>query len=287
MHNLNRSSHDVNHGIENTKKGLSPTKKKFVDDQGLKKDHLSYDIKAINGRLNTLTPKWKKYEKSEREIAFNLYGSKRPIIRNHWTELEKNNGNKSIVCPICGLTDADEMDHFIPRGQEELFPEYATHYTNLIPLCHDCNHAKGDDWKESGKQIFFNAYFDKLDGIDILKCQILRDSFTGIASSKIVLNITGSENDICWRVVETVKRLKLLPRYTKDSNKILRRKTIEIKTEYSLQNKRYTDKNDYIKVKRDLITTLVSQADDFISKLTYNAIAASDDYWLFIDSQLP
>ena len=161
MHNLNRSSHDVDHGISHTKKGLSEEKKKFIDDQDIKTSHLDYDQKARTGHLNTLSPKWSETETDERKTAYDLYRSNRPIISNHWKELELQNGNKSIICPFCGLTDAEEMDHFIPRGKEKLFPEYATHYSNLIPLCHNCNLTKGDDWIDNnGKQLFFNAYFD-------------------------------------------------------------------------------------------------------------------------------
>ena len=127
MHNLNKSSHDVDHGIKHTKKGLSQEKKDFIDNQNLKDDHVDYDNKASNGTLNSLTPKWTEDQMDEREIAYNLYSSNRPIIRNHWAELQKKNGNTAIVCPFCGLTDAVEMDHFIPRGKEKLFPEYSTH----------------------------------------------------------------------------------------------------------------------------------------------------------------
>lgn len=286
MHSLNKSSHSVNHGINHTKKGLSQEKKDFVDNQNLKDAHLDYDYKASNGTLNTLSPKWTESQSVEREIAYNLYGSTRPIIRNHWTELERNNGNTAIVCPFCGLTDAEEMDHFVPRGKEKLFPEYSTHYSNLIPLCHNCNHSKGDDWIEDGQQIFFNAYFDRLDGIEILRCEISRDLSTGLVSSTILLNITGRENDVCRRVVNTIKRIKLLPRYSRDSNKILRSKTIELKTEYEQQNSRYANSDDYVSAKRGVLSSMSSNADDFIAKLTYTAVADSDDYWNFIKSIL-
>ena len=286
MHNLNRSSHNVDHGITHTKKGLSQDKKDFIDNQNLKDNHLDYDNKASNGTLNTLSPKWTEAQTSEREIAYDLYGSTRPIIRNHWAELQRNNGNVAIVCPFCGLTDAEEMDHFIPRGKEKLFPEYSTHYSNLIPLCHNCNHSKGDDWIEDGQQVFFNAYFDHLDGIEILRCDISRDPSTGLVFSTILLNITGHENDICRRVVNTITRLKLLPRFSKDSNKILRSKTMELKTEYEQQNSRYADLDDYVGAKRDVINSMSSNADDFIAKLTYSAIVDSDDYWNFVKSQL-
>lgn len=286
MHNLNRSSHDVNHGITHTKKGLSQEKKDFIDTQHLKNDHLDYDNKASNGTLNTLSPKWRETQTIEREIAYSLYGSTRPIIRNHWAELQRNNGNTAILCPFCGLTDAEEMDHFIPRGKESLFPEYSTHYSNLIPLCHNCNHIKGDDWIEDGQQIFFNAYFDRLDGIEILRCKISRDPLTGLVSSKILLNISGGENDICRRVVNTIIRLKLLSLFSRDSNKILRSKTMELKTEYEQQNFRYASQDEYINAKQGVIRSMSSNTDDFIVKLTYNTIADSNEYWDFIKSQL-
>ena len=89
MHNLNKSSHDVDHGIKHTKKGLSQEKKDFIDNQNLKDDHVDYDNKASNGTLNSLTPKWTEDQMDEREIAYNLYSSNRPIIRNHWADCRK------------------------------------------------------------------------------------------------------------------------------------------------------------------------------------------------------
>ena len=178
------------------------------------------------------------------------------------------------------------MDHFIPRGKEKLFPEYATHYTNLIPLCHSCNHTKGDDWIEKGRQIFFNAYFDSLKDIEILMCEIIINASTRIPTSKIRLNISGKESDVCWRIVKTINRLDLLPQYSRESNKILRSKSIELKTEYELQNDRYIDKDDFISAKRGVIGAMISKADDFLSKLTFTAIAGSNNYWHFIKSQL-
>lgn len=133
---------------------------------------------------------------------------------------------------------------------------------------------------------FFNAYFDRLDGIEILRCEISRDPSTGIVSSAILLNITGHENDICRRVVNTITRLKLLPRFSTDSNKILRSKTMELETEYEQQNSRYANQDDYVGAKRDVISSMSSNADDFIAKLTYSAIADSDDFWNYIKSLL-
>ena len=139
---------------------------------------------------------------------------------------------------------------------------------------------------ENGHQIFFNAYFDRLDEIEILECKISRDISTGIAISEIRLKISGYENEVCQRVVNTITRLKLLPLYTTDSNKILRSKTIEFKTEYEQQNTRYAGKDDYIGAKRGVIRTMSSNVDDFIAKLTYSAIVESNEYWDYVKSQL-
>ena len=76
----------------------------------------------------------------------------------HWEALKAANGGKVLMCPICGLKECSEMDHYVPRS---LFHEFSSHISNLIPLCHDCNQGKHDFWlNDEGQRCFFNAFFD-------------------------------------------------------------------------------------------------------------------------------
>lgn len=93
-----------------------------------------------------------------------------------WTELEKENGNRTIICPICGHGFARELDHYVPR---EKYCEFSLHLWNLIPLCHDCNHKKDTLWLDNnGNRIIFNAYLDNPATNDFWKVDVdIRNGF--------------------------------------------------------------------------------------------------------------
>ena len=112
------------------------------------------------------------HAKTARRLANQLYGDDRPFVNAHWEYLTKANGGETIYCPICGMHECEEMDHFVPRDESQ-FPEYSAHLSNLIPLCHSCNHKKSDKFLDkNGKRIFFNAYFDILIDRTLLVCDI-------------------------------------------------------------------------------------------------------------------
>ena len=75
------------------------------------------------------------------------------------------------LCPICGIGPPTELDHFLPRSEFKTLSIYAR---NLVPLCHDCNHAKlagfGDLNNEDSR--FIHAYFDILPDKQFLHADI-------------------------------------------------------------------------------------------------------------------
>ena len=62
-------------------------------------------------------------------------------------------------CPICGIAQADELDHFLPK---EKFPVLAVYRRNLVPICHKCNQLKGSAIANEAAKCFIQAYFDEL-----------------------------------------------------------------------------------------------------------------------------
>lgn len=285
-----------------TKQKLSQDKKDFVDIEHIRQCHEDYDKKALAGELNLLRRKWqpkqetidpntgdkieKDPDKKKKQIAHDLYGSARPIIVNHWEALKSANSGVTIICPMCGLSEAEEMDHFAPRGLES-FPEYATHYTNLIPLCHNCNHTKGEQWLDNnGDQIFFNAFFDDISKIQYLKCDIRKDPSTELVETQLSIEVNRNDGPIQRRIYDTFIKLNLLDLYKKVTNTQLRRRVNEHISEFLSDSDRYKDIDDYIISKRNLMLEFAKDsANDFLTRLLWHAIAHSDIYWDFIRSQ--
>lgn len=75
-------------------------------------------------------------------------------------------------CPICGITAATELDHFLPRSA---FKPLSIHARNLVPLCHICNQAKGVTFDEVGEG-FVHAYYEILPDVEFLKADVELDS---------------------------------------------------------------------------------------------------------------
>ena len=51
------------------------------------------------------------------------------------------------ICGYCESICRGEVDHFRPKVR---FPELAYEWSNWVFACHDCNHAKWNNWPERG-----------------------------------------------------------------------------------------------------------------------------------------
>ena len=117
MHNIEIYNVNAEDDVLESGKGLHGEKKAFFDSvkDKLKKAYIDYDDKAINGNLVSLSPlSILGQDDTNRNKAYNLYWSGRSLVKKHWENLERQNGGESILCPICGLTIAKEMDHYGP-----------------------------------------------------------------------------------------------------------------------------------------------------------------------------
>ena len=81
-------------------------------------------------------------------------------------------GTRNGQCPMCGCTQADTLDHYLPRAA---FPEFAILAKNLVPACWHCNHRKGEQLAQSGTRRFFHPYFDVLGAVPVLVADLLVD----------------------------------------------------------------------------------------------------------------
>ncbi len=61
-------------------------------------------------------------------------------------------------CPFCGISEADELDHHLPRSKFELLAIYAR---NLVPICHKCNNKKRTITGENPEESFIHIYYEK------------------------------------------------------------------------------------------------------------------------------
>lgn len=295
MHNFNRSKTSVDSNFEAAKKGLRKTAKvpgkkgappKVVaapkrelmrkEEAQLKNSHCEYDKKAADGTLNTLSSIYPPND-SRYALAHDIYGSGRAFVTAHWEALKTENGGRALVCPICGLENCSEMDHFAPRA---LFPEHSFHLTNLIPLCHNCNFHKHDDWTDdAGHQIFFNAFFDTDLPASIIDCAIKVEGGIPVAEVSVSSSLNPA-NPQHWRIEETISRLGLLAKFGSRMNDQLRNVVDQIVAEYKVNGNRYKGIGEFyksrIQVFREYLAGLKNQ--DFIEKALYTELLKSNTF---------
>lgn len=226
MHNFIKPTVALADALKEVKKYLHSPKKEFFASHVAQLETLydAYDKMASKDNLHTLTPYWlilakdnegtKLSKKKKRHLAYELYGSERPFVNAHWEKITKENGNETLYCPICGLNECEEMDHFVPR-EENLYPEYSAHLSNLIPLCHSCNHKKSTKFLDKrGNRIYFNAFYDALTRRDILECSIINSPIDGMPqiTTKVSPLLDAAQKPDVY-ILSTIDDLELLKRF--------------------------------------------------------------------------
>ena len=61
------------------------------------------------------------------------------------------------ICPYCGIRNVSEVDHYLPKSRKislSIAP------LNLVPICHECNNAKGTHYPKEKEECFIHPYFD-------------------------------------------------------------------------------------------------------------------------------
>lgn len=214
MHNFVRPIVAIDEALSAVGKKLhSPKKDFFANNRNtLATLYHNYDIAAENDQLHLLQPHFS--NNSDRQLAYGLYESDRPFVNNHWEAVRQMNGGETIYCPICGLKECEEMDHFVPREVGK-YPEYSAHLSNLIPLCHYCNHKKSTAFlDDEGNRIFFNAYFDVMPRRDILVCYVQTSPLDGMPQIRSEVNPSlNPANKPDQYILSTITKLELLPKF--------------------------------------------------------------------------
>ncbi|WP_369272582.1 HNH endonuclease signature motif containing protein [Streptomyces sp. R11] len=84
--------------------------------------------------------------------------------------------NRRLKCPLCGVGSVRQVDHHLPKSK---FPYLAVVPTNLVPVCSDCNHLKGEKFPKTHREQTLHPYFDDIDDQRWLRAHLVTFSSTG------------------------------------------------------------------------------------------------------------
>lgn len=79
--------------------------------------------------------------------------------RRYYNQIKKQ--VKGKPCPICGEKGKITLDHYLPKSE---YPTLCVMPDNLIPICMDCNGAKGTKSALRGHGVPVHLYFDRISG---------------------------------------------------------------------------------------------------------------------------
>lgn len=242
-----------------------------------------YNKNLVPINLESLMP-YGGFTEEQKQTVKNLYESGASEFDLLWDELKELNGGTRLRCPICGVTFANELDHYVPR---EKFPEFSANPLNIIPLCHDCNHTKLAKWKDTnGFRMIFNAYFDELPQQKILSCSISRivNDFPLAEVSFCNLN---NPIDADIRAKKTIGELELIDFYNDVVNKDLGTTIAHIQDEYSMQQGRYNDSAAFWNDRKMIFATYLNNPQKYTEEqlLLYEALTNSPvfDAWIVLN----
>lgn len=193
------------------------------------KNHISLEkVNPLWNSRNTINA-------TDFDLARNLYSRQKTCISNFWEDMKNVNGGKKYKCPLCGIHDVTDIDHYMPRS---VFPEYSVHPLNLIPICHECNKRKGDVWlTDKGERLIFNAYFDVLIKADILECKISIDDHN-MPYADIVFNGGIRDTEQTRLVVSTITKMNYICLYNDEVNELLAKEILRIKERLCINGNR-------------------------------------------------
>lgn len=179
--------------------------------------------------LETLTPAWvqKTPENGVKiDCAHDMYSRERKDIATLWEYLKNVNGGKVFKCPLCGVRDVTDLDHYAPRS---IFPEYSVHPRNLIPTCHECNLEKDNDWlTPAGHRIIFNAYFDHpLNILCVINSDIKIDKY-GMPYVRVLQADVDKRPKGYGIMMRTLKTLGLFKLYCEHVNDLFKTEFIKL-----------------------------------------------------------
>lgn len=127
-----------------------------------------------------------------------------------------NPGNPDDLCAYCGIGEATEIDHFLPK---KLFAEFSTLVTNLVPACAKCNKNKGIASVALDGSRYLHAYVDRIGATPVLSASLGRHGETIFANFSIDWDSLPAP--LAKGLRRAQKKLNLLERFDNAGNKFI------------------------------------------------------------------
>ena len=115
-------------------------------------------------------------------------------------------------CPLCGIGAPTELDHFLPRSR---YKPLATYVRNLVPVCHECNHAKLQYVPTGGSPRLLHAYLEPLPDVRFLRAAVT----LGVRSVSVRYEAdagSGLSEETLARLQHQLELLRLTDRYDRE-----------------------------------------------------------------------
>ena len=139
-------------------------------------------------------------------------------IKEH--HIYQDQTDEGMTCVYCGIMrcEAEDLDHYLPRS---LFPEFSILAQNLIFVCKTCNQTfkKSLFLDDDDIRYILNPYFDKYDGIELLKCEIDSKDIRNLSVKySINIDIEKQHTSLYDIACNHFKTLDLNKRYSRTIN---------------------------------------------------------------------
>lgn len=109
---------------------------------------------------------------------------------------------KTYRCPFCGWAQIKQVDHFVPK---QIYFRLSVVPQNLVPICSDCNKAKGEFHGDRKERALFHPYFDPIPTGPWLSAEISVSDAVAVTYSidfAVVDQLTGHRLDNQFRKLE-------------------------------------------------------------------------------------
>ena len=137
-----------------------------------------------------------------------------PVRKKYYDELMLTPENGS--CPMCGQRDASTLDHYLPKAKN---PRLAITPINLVPVCKECNHTKGEHHPVTADLQFIHPYYDKLPADTWLVADLEQSKPPALRFR--VLPPPGCDKTLAKRLVWHFEKLNLAKLYASQAGKTL------------------------------------------------------------------
>jgi hypothetical protein len=119
----------------------------------------------------------------------------------------------AVWCPACNHEEAEQADHFLPKGK---FAALTVTPENLTPICGRCNRAKGAGFVSTAATAYVHPYFDDFEGSIWLAASVVP---TPVAHVEFHVDTAGRTSREVSRIEQHLRRFKLKRFYGLQANK--------------------------------------------------------------------